>query len=149
MNLDRNKALVCRVIEEVWNKGDLSVIPEVYVPDFVSHQRSHPDVGDVRGVAALAAFVREIREAFPDFYDTIDDQVAEGDKVVTRVTSAGTQRGVLMGLQPTNKRASWMAIAIDRIEGGRIVEEWVSWDLFGMMQQLGAIHSPGAEPAGR
>jgi predicted ester cyclase len=109
MNLDHNKALVCRVIEEVWNKGDLSVIPEVYAPDFVSHQHSHPDVGDVRGVAALAAF--------PDFYDTIDDQVAEGDKVVTRVTSAGTQRGVLMGLQPTNKRASWMAIAIDRIEG--------------------------------
>jgi predicted ester cyclase len=106
-------------------------------------------VGDVRGVAALGAFVREIREAFPDFYDTIDDQVAEGDKVVTRVTSTGTHRGVLMDLQPTNKRASWMAIAIDRIEGGRIVEEWVSWDLFGMMHQLGAIHSSSAVPTDR
>jgi predicted ester cyclase len=93
MNVDHNKALVCRVIEEVWNKGDLSVIPEVYAADFVSHQHSHPDVGDVQGVAALAAFVREIWEAFPDFYDTIDDQVAEGDKVVTRFTSTGTHPG--------------------------------------------------------
>jgi steroid delta-isomerase-like uncharacterized protein len=138
MNLDYNKALVRRAVEELWNKGDLSVVPEVYAPDFVSHQHSHPTMQDVRGVAALVAFLREFREAFPDFHDTIDDQVAEGDKVVTRVTSAGTHRGPLMGLQPTNKRASWMAINIDRIEGGKIVEEWVCWDLFGMMQQLGA-----------
>jgi steroid delta-isomerase-like uncharacterized protein len=136
MNLDHNKALVRRAVEEVWNKGDLSVVSEVYSPDFVSHQHSHPNRGDVRGVAALVAFQREFREAFPDFHDTIDDQVAEGDKVVTRVTSSGTHRGPLMGLQPTNKRASWTAICIDRIEDGKIVEEWASWDLFGMMQQL-------------
>jgi predicted ester cyclase len=69
----------------------------------------------------------------------IDDQVADGDKVVTRFTSTGTHRGALMGLQPSNKRASWMGIVIDRIEEGKIVEEWVSWDLYGMMQQLGAV----------
>ena len=112
---------------------------EIYGTDFVSHQHSHPNVRDVRGVSALAQFVREFRDAFPDFQDTIDDQVAEGDKVVTRFTSTGTHKGVLMGLEPTNKRATWMGIAIDRIEDGKIVEEWVSWDLFGMMQQLGRI----------
>jgi len=139
MNLDQNKALVRRALEEVWSKGELAAAPEIYAHDFVSHQHSHPNMRDLRGVAALVAFVREFREAFPDFHDTIDDQVAEGDKVVTRFTSTGTHRGVLMGLQPTNRRVSWMGITIDRIEGGRIVEEWVSWDLFGMMQQLGAV----------
>ncbi len=138
MNPDQNKILARRAIDEVWSNGNLTVIPELYGTDFVTHQHSHPNVRDVRGIPALSAFVREIHEAFPDFQDTIDDQVAEGDKVVTRFTSTGTHQGVLMGLQPTNKRATWMGIAIDRIAEGKIVEEWVSWDLFGMMQQLGA-----------
>ena len=139
MTLEENKALARRAIDEVWNEGNLAVAPEIYGANFVSHQHSHPHVRDVRDLSALINFVREFREAFPDFHDTIDDQVAEGDKIVTRFTSTGTQRGPLMGLQPTNKRASWMGIVIDRIEEGKIVEEWVSWDLFGMMQQLGAI----------
>jgi steroid delta-isomerase-like uncharacterized protein len=139
MTLEENKTLARRAIEEVWSKGNPAVAPDVYGPNFVSHQHSHPHARDVRGVSALIEFVREFREAFPDFHDTIDDQVAEGDKVVTRFSSTGTHRGALMGLQPTNKRASWMGIVIDRIEEGKIVEEWVSWDLFGMMQQLGGI----------
>jgi len=139
MNFEENKALARRAIDEVWSKGNLAVATEVYGPNFVSHQHSHPHVRDVRGLPALIEFVREFREAFPDFQDTIDDQVADGDKVVTRFTSTGTHRGALMGLQPSNKRASWMGIVIDRIEEGKIVEEWVSWDLFGMMQQLGAV----------
>jgi steroid delta-isomerase-like uncharacterized protein len=139
MTLEENKALARRAIDEVWSKGNLAVAAEVYGPNFVSHQHSHPHARDVRGVSALIEFVREFRQAFPDFRDTIDEQVAEEDKVVTRFTSTGTHRGALMGLQPTNKRASWMGIVIDRIEDGKIVEEWVSWDLFGMMQQLGGI----------
>jgi len=139
MTLEENKALARRAIDEIWSKGNLAVGLDIYSPNFVSHQDSHPDIGDVRGLSALIEFVREFREAFPDFHDTIDDQVAEGDKVVTRFTSTGTHRGTLMGLQPTNKRACWMAIVIDRIEEGKIVEEWVSWDLSGMMQQLGGI----------
>ncbi|MGH9845507.1 MAG: ester cyclase [Blastocatellia bacterium] len=139
MKTDQNKALVRRALEEVWSKGEVTAAPEIYAPGFVSHQHSHPNVRDVHGVDALVAFVREFREAFPDFHDTIDDQVAEGDKVVTRFTSAGTHRGALMGIKPAGKRASWMGITIDRIEEGRIVEQWVSWDLFGMMQQLGAV----------
>ena len=139
MTLEENKALARRAIDEIWSKGNLAVGPDIYSPNFVSHQHSHPDIGDVRGLSALIEFVREFREAFPDFHDTIDDQVAEGNKVVTRFTSTGTHRGTLMGLQPTNKRACWMGIVIDRIEEGKIVEEWVSWDLSGMMQQLGGI----------
>ena len=139
MTPEENKALARRAIDEVWSKGNLEVAADVYGPNFVSHQHSHPHLRDVRGVPALVEFVREFRQAFPDFHDTIDDQVAEGDKVVTRFTSTGTHRRALMGLQPTNKRANWMGIVIDRIEEGKIAEQWVSWDLFGMMQQLRAI----------
>ncbi len=119
MPLEENKALARRAIDEIWSKGNLAVGPDIYSPNFLSHQHSHPDIGDVRGLSALIEFVREFREAFPDFHDTIDDQVAEGDKVVTRFTSTGTHRGTLMGLQPTNKRACWMGIVIDRIEEGK------------------------------
>jgi|ERR1043166_495399 predicted ester cyclase len=108
MNFEENKALARRAIDEVWSKGNLAVATEVYGPNFVSHQHSHPHVRDVRGLPALIEFVREFREAFPDFQDTIDDQVADGGKVVTRFTSTGTHRAALMGLQPSNKRASWM-----------------------------------------
>jgi steroid delta-isomerase-like uncharacterized protein len=145
VNLDNNRAVVRRAVEEIWNKGDLFLVPEVYAPDFVSHQHSHPNMGDVRGLGSLQTFLSEFREAFPDFHDTIDDQVAEGEKVVTRVTSSGTHRGTFMGLQPTNKHVSWMAISIDRIQDGKIVEEWGSWDMFGMMQQLGATSLAGAQ----
>jgi steroid delta-isomerase-like uncharacterized protein len=139
MSVERNKALARRALEEIWSKGNLAVAPEIYGPNFVTHQHSHPHLRDVRGVSTFVEFVGEFRRAFPDFHDTIDDQIAEGDKVVTRFTSTGTHRGPLMGLQPSNKRATWMGIVIDRIEEGKIVEEWVSWDLFGMMQQLGGI----------
>ena len=106
MTTEENKALARRAIDEVWSKGNVSVAPEVYGSDFVSHQHSHPDVRDVRGLTALVEFVREFREAFPDFHDTIHDQVAEGDKVVTRFTSTGTHRAMLMGLQGQPGRAS-------------------------------------------
>ena len=143
MTLDENKAVARRALEEVWGQGDLSAADEVFASEFVSHQHSHPEgPHDISDLDELKAFVREFREAFPDFEDTIEAQIAEDDTVVTRFTSSGTHEGTLMGIEPTNKRVSWMGITIDRIEGGKIVENWVSWDMFGMMQQLGAISPP-------
>jgi len=78
MNPDQNKLLARRAIDELWSEGKLTVVPELYGPEFVSHQHSHPNVRDVRGIPALIAFVREFRTAFQDFHDMIDDQVAEG-----------------------------------------------------------------------
>jgi steroid delta-isomerase-like uncharacterized protein len=143
MTLEQNKALVRRVLDEVWSQGKLAVVDELYAADFVSHQHSHAEgPQDVRSLDALKAFVREFREAFPDFHDIIEDQVAEGDKVVTRFTSVGTHRGPLMGLEPTNKPVQWLGIAIDRVVGGKIAENWVSWDMMGMLQQLGTVSWP-------
>jgi predicted SnoaL-like aldol condensation-catalyzing enzyme len=73
MTLETNKALARRAIDEVWSKGNVAVAPDIYASTFVSHQHSHPHVRDVRGVSALVEFVREFRDAFPDFHDTVDD----------------------------------------------------------------------------
>jgi predicted ester cyclase len=91
----------------------------------------------------MKAFATEFREAFPDFHDSIDIQIAEGEMVATRFTSRGTHKGAFMGIEPTNKELSWTGITIDRIAEGRIAESWANWDLMGMMQQLGVIPEPG------
>ena len=96
----------------------------------------------IRGTEAWKTFVREFRQAFPDFHDTIEDQVAEGDKVVTRFTSQGTQAGEFMGVPPTGKHVRWTGIVVDRIADDKIVESWGSWDMLGMPQQLGGIALP-------
>ena len=78
-------------------------------------------------------------DAFPDLQNIIEDMIAEGDKVMVRLAVSGTQRGEFMGIAPTNKRVSWTSIIIYRIAGGKVTERWASTDVFGVMQQLGAI----------
>lgn len=83
------------------------------------------------------------RSAYPDTHFTVEDQIAEGDKVVTRWTGRGTHQGELMGVAPTGNEVTVRGIEIDRIVGGRIEETWVNYDTSGMMQQLGVV--PPAE----
>jgi predicted ester cyclase len=90
----------------------------------------------------MKRFAREFREAFPDFHDSVDIQIAEGDMVATRFTSTGTHRGTFMGVEPTNRELTWTGITIDRIAEGKIVESWANWDMMGMMQQLNAVSAP-------
>lgn len=143
MSLEQNRALARRFIEDVVNRGDLAAIDEIFAKNYVNYQHHHPDsTRIVRGIEAWKKFISEFRRAFPDFHETIEDQIAEGDKVVTRFTSKDTHKGNLMGIKPTNKQLSWTGIAIDRIESGKIVESWVNWDMMGMMQQLGVISLP-------
>ena len=147
MSLDSNKLLARRAIE-VWSTGDLSGAGEIFASQYVNHQHSHPDSRqEVRGLEAWKAFITEFRAGFPDFQDEIQLQVAEGDYVVTRFISSGTQTGPFLGLTPTNRRIKWTGTSIDRVQDGRIVESWVNWDMLGMLQQLGATASPAS--AGR
>ena len=81
--------------------------------------------------------------AFPDFNHTIEDQIAEGDRVVTRQTLRGTHKGPFQGLTPTEKQFTITAIAIDRVSEGKIIERWIDFDVLGLMQQIGAIPAPG------
>jgi steroid delta-isomerase-like uncharacterized protein len=143
VSTEENKRLARKAIS-IWTTGDLDSTGEFYAPDYVNHQHHDPeDPRDLHGVERMKSFVAEFRRAFPDFHDSIDIQVAEGDLVVTRFTSMGTHRGTFMGVEPTNRELVWTGISIDRVSGGKIVESWANWDMMGMMQQLGAISSSG------
>lgn len=107
-----------------------------YASEFVGH---HPGAPDWIGLESVKLIVRMTRDAFPDFTETIEDVVAEADRVVTRFTSTGTHLGALRGLAPTGRRI-WMAeMAIFRVARGRIVEKWGLFDRLGMVQQLGIM----------
>jgi len=138
MSAEENKRLAREGIR-IWSTGDFDAAEEVYAPDYINHQHHHHpgDAEDLHGTEAMKTFATEFRKAFPDFRDSIDIQIAEGDMVATRATSRGTHRGVFMGIEPTNKELSWTGITIDRISEGKIVESWTNWDMMGMMQQLG------------
>ena len=97
----------------------------------------------LRGHAGIRQFVTAFRTALPDYHGTIEEQVAEGDAVVTRVTGRGTNRGELMGLEPSGKAAVWSVVHISRFAGGRIVEDRVVFDQLSFLQQLGHIPAPG------
>jgi steroid delta-isomerase-like uncharacterized protein len=141
MTVEENKRLAREGIR-IWSTGDFDAADEIYAPDYVNHQHHPGDTEDIHGTEAMKTFATEFREAFPDFHDSIDIQIAEGDMVATRATSRGTHRGTFMGVEPTNKELSWTGITIDRIVEGKIVESWTNWDMMGMMQQLGVVHTP-------
>jgi steroid delta-isomerase-like uncharacterized protein len=137
--LQHNKALVRRGIEEVYNRGNLASVDEFAASDFVIHLPSE----DINGPAGAKRYVAALRAAFPDLHITIEDQIAEGDRVVTRWTARGTHAGEFQGIPPTGKRGSMTGIDIDRVADGKVVECWVNSDDLGLLQQLGVIPVPG------
>jgi steroid delta-isomerase-like uncharacterized protein len=137
-----NKAIIRRVLEEGMNKHDNAVIAELY-PNCVYHS---PAVGELRG-EAYRKFVASVLAAFPDAQATVNDQLAEGDKVMTRWSFTGTHKGIFMGIASTGRKVTMTGMCIDRIVNGKIVEEWEEWDSLGMMRQLGLVpHVKVAEP---
>jgi predicted ester cyclase len=141
MSAEQNKAAGRRMVEEVFNQGHMSMVDELLAPNFVEREELPPGMPrDREGVKVLTTM---LRSAFPDFKATLDDIVAEGDKVVIRQTWSGTQKGEFMGIPPTGKKVSFGVIDIMRFEGGKVVEHWGQMDSMGMMQQLGAIPEPG------
>jgi steroid delta-isomerase-like uncharacterized protein len=142
MSTEENKALVRREIEELFNHtGDLDVAEEVYAPDFVGHDPALPE--DLHGVEAAKQFAATFRSAFPDLSCTIEDQIAEGDKVVTRFRAIGTHQGETEELGvSTGNQIEITGVSIERLSEGKVVESWDHYDAMGMMQQLGHIPSP-------
>ena len=126
-----------RLIDEVYNKGQVEVLDEIIGPGYVGIDAALPE--PIRGAAGERVLVTAYRDAFPDLQITVDDMIASGDRVVTRWTARGTHRGELWGIEPTGKEVTITGIGIDRVEDGRIVEAWSNWDTLGFLQQLGAI----------
>lgn len=143
MSVEQNKALFRRLVEEVFNQGNVSIIDELLAPNFVEREVLPPGTpGGREGVKQLTMM---FRTAFPDFNVSIDDMIAEGDKVVARTTWNGTQKGEFMGIPPGGKRVSFDVIDIIRVSEGKGVEHWGVMDSSALMQQLGVI--PAAPPA--
>jgi steroid delta-isomerase-like uncharacterized protein len=138
---EANKAIARRLIEEAWNRGSLAAVEELVDAGYVGNFAIQPE--PLRGPEAYKGFAAGLRAAFPDLEFTVEDLIAEGDKVVVRWTNRGTHRGALMGLPPTGRRVEGTGMWIHRIAGGKIVEEWGQSDVLGLLQQLGAIPGPG------
>jgi predicted ester cyclase len=139
MSTEENKALVRRWLEECYNKGNVAAVDEFVTPDYVNHSAPH---GQMPGLEAEREYVTMIRRVFPDFFLAIEDQIAEGDKVVTRLTAGGTYEGGLEDVHSTTAIGRQVAVAeilIHRIAGGKVVEGWMVFDELGLWRQLGAI----------
>jgi predicted ester cyclase len=136
MGIEENKEVVRREIEEIRNKGNLNLIPDLFAPNYVYHQSGQQDEIGHKG---LREHVERGRGAFPDLHLKIEDMIAVDDKVVVRYSSSGTHKGKIMGIAPTGNEISPTGISILRIENNMIVEEWCSHDMLTTLQQIGAI----------
>ena len=135
-----NKASMRRFYEEVFNKKNRAAIDEFIDPNQVDHAAPPWTPGGLEGARHT---VTMYLTAFPDLSFTVEDLIAEGDKVVARLTTRGTQQGVFMGIPPTGKHVTVTAIDINRMAGGKCVEHWLEMDTLGLLQQLGVIPAPG------
>ena len=134
MLTEENKEIVRRAIEELWNKGNMAVADELLAANFVNHD----PVGSIEyNLEALKQVISDTRTDFPDLHVTIEEQIAEGDKVVTRWIFRGTHQGDsgMLEIPPTGKQVTIEGVTIDHIAGGKIVEEWWFREL--MVMKLG------------
>jgi len=138
MSGEGNKALVRRYLEEVYNKKNMAAIDELIAPNFVAHAYGPPT--DREGYKQLLGL---LFTAFPDYHLTVEDVVAEGDKVAVRFMWRGTHKGEFAGISPTSKQLTVAAMTIHRVEDGKVAETWGLVDRLGQMQQLGVVPSPG------
>lgn len=141
MSTQTNKILVGRFYEEVFNQRNLGAIDVLVARDTIDHG-AFP--GQAPGAAGVKQTYGMILAAFPDLHLTVEDQVAEGDRVVTRWTARGTHGGEFMGIAPTGKPTTTSGIGIDRVAGSQLAETWMEWDSLRLLQQLGASPAPAA-----
>jgi steroid delta-isomerase-like uncharacterized protein len=142
---EENKALSRRWAEELFSQGNLDLAGEIFAPDHVNHDPNVPM--EASGPEGMKRLFGMYKSAFPDGRLTIEDQIAEGDKVVSRWSASGTHQGEMMGIAPSDNRVEMKGITIDRFAEGKIAESWNNYDLLGLMQQIGALPSP-EEPQG-
>ena len=142
MSTEENRSLVRRYVDEVWNAGNLELLDEMFSPDYKRYLTpTMPPLTHQVQKQRLAG----LRAAFPDIHLTIEDLIAEGDRVALRVTLRGTHQGTFQGVSPTGKQVTVFAIDLVRIENGKFYEHWGGPDLLTALLQLGAVISAGPE----
>lgn len=134
MSTEDNKAVINRLYEEVFNKGNLALVDELIAPNYVSHA---PGGQEFKGTDGFKQFVTQSRAVLPDLKMTLEHIVAEGDKVAHTARMQGTFNGEYMGITPTGKQVIITNTTISRFEGGKEVEAWMNYDQLSMYQQMG------------
>jgi steroid delta-isomerase-like uncharacterized protein len=143
VSAEENKAVARRWFEDLFNAGNLEVADEIIAQDHVNHDPTLPDIPP--GPEGQKQIVNLYRGAFTNAHISVEDQLAEGDRVVTRWTGSGTHQGEFMGVAPTGNQVRVTGITINRLSGGKIAESWTNYDALGMMRQIGAIPEPGEQ----
>jgi predicted ester cyclase len=142
MSNDENKALVRHYYEQVVNTGKVDGIAHFISPDYVEvHENKRYSIG----LNGAKEHILGVRQTYPDLHLTVEQQIAEGEWVVTRVTMRGTHRGEWRGISPTGKAVEMTAVNIDRVVGGRIVEHGGAANLLEPLLRIGAIQVRGGE----
>lgn len=141
---EQYKSLVRRLIDEVWSRGNFSVADELVAEDYVGH--SSPGETETHGPQGYKQFFATLRSGFPDLHVTVEDQIAEGDRVATRWTARATHDGEFAGVAPSRKQGIVRGVTIFRIAGGRVRECWTSEDDLGLMIQIGGIPARATAP---
>lgn len=132
----RNEAVIERFYEELWDRWDLGVADET-VSENISFRGSLGST--LEGREAFKDYVRTVRASFPDRRNRVDEVIVSGDRVVTRMTWSGTQRGELLGIEPTGRRVEYVGVAIFRVTGGKIEDGWVVDDTQELWRALGRL----------
>jgi predicted ester cyclase len=143
MSAEDNKELVRSFFDEVWNKGNYDFLDDAYDPNFkLNVMWENPaagGAGEQSGTEAAKKVISGWRDSVPDLHVTVDEQVAEGDVVVSRHTSAGTHDRPMMGFPPTGKQFKMSGITFTRCAGGKMVEAWTHWDMLSLLMGIGVI----------
>jgi steroid delta-isomerase-like uncharacterized protein len=140
MSTSENKAVVSRFVNEIFNAGDLDAVDRLVSADFVPHSWGNTGPGPEE----LKKAIRRVFAGLSENRMTIEDAIAEGDRVVVRLTSHAVHSGDFMGMPGSGKAYTIGEIHIFRVRDGKVVEHWREADLLGMLQQLGAISTPAA-----
>lgn len=137
--LEENKVTIRRFVEEFKNRANHGIVDTLFAPNFVHH---FPDSRLPHGREGMKLLGRSVVVAFPDVHATIEDMVAEGDRVVERTTARATHKGVFNGIPATGKKVVWTETHVYRLENGKVVEYWPQIDMLALLMQIGAIPSP-------
>jgi len=146
MSIEQNKATARRWFTDIITQGKLAVADEIFSGNHVVHDPHAPPGGWANGPESLKQIAGPFRAGFPDLKVTIEDQIAEGDKVVTRWSASGTNTGSLQGMPATGKTVRVTGANVARLSEGKIVESWFNFDMLTLLRQLGVVPAPGPHP---
>jgi steroid delta-isomerase-like uncharacterized protein len=136
MSTEENKALVRRLYAEVMGKGNMTIADALLSPEYIEHLPV-----PTPGREGLKQLVTMVLSAFPDIHPTVEDAVAEANRVAVRIVARGTHQQAFMGIPPSGKAVEWREMHIYRVVGGKIVEHWGEIDQLALLQQIGALPS--------